>query len=405
MTCLLFCVFLTQSRTVQAAGVGQKTDDQIAKLTKQLQTATTKLLLAKTYIQKIRETVDFGYLDRASTLVDDVLIHDPSNFQAIRLRSEISMERHEFQKVAEYSEEVTKLAPNDPWSWGMLGDSLMELAKYNSAEAAYEKMVTLKPGLSSYNRLAYVQFVTGHADAAISLMRSAIESGADAPENTAWCLVDMGGMLFKIGRVADAQHAYEQALAEFPGYYPALAGLARVATSREKWDLAIENYKKAQAAVPMPEYAAALNEIYMHIGQPAEAKKQRDLIDVIEAMGRAGGEKTNRNLALIYADQNRELDRALELIENEVTVRPDIYTQDALAWVLYKRKRYSEAEKASHFALSQGTSEPVFYYHAGMIAVALGKKDEARNYLKRALFLNEHFDLGPAIIAKAALME
>jgi tetratricopeptide (TPR) repeat protein len=215
--------------------------------------------------------------------------------------------------------------------------------------------------------------------------------------------VDLGGMLFKIGNVAEAQQAFEQALIEFPGYYPAYAGLGKVAAAREKWDLAIENYKKAQAAVPMPEYAAALNAIYLRLNKPAEAKKQRDLIDVIEQMGRAGGEKTNRNLALLYANEDRNLDRARELVENEIKLRPDVYTHDALAWVLFKLKKYDEAEAASQFALGLQTSEPEFYFHAGMIAAQKGKKEEAKKDLQRALGLNSHFDIEDAPAAQAAL--
>jgi tetratricopeptide (TPR) repeat protein len=403
MASLIFILFLAQSWMLQAPTPGIKTDDRIAKLQKQPSNAVTQCLLAKAYIQKMRETVDFGYLDRASKVVDNVLIHDPANFEAIRLRSEIAMERHEFQSVANYSEAVIKFAPNDPWSWGMLGDASMELAKYDQAKDAYMKMLSLKPDISSYNRLAYYQFVTGSPDAAIRLMRNAIEAGAESPENTAWCLVDLGGMLFKTGAIADAQQAFEQALIEFPGYYPAFAGLGRIAASREKWDLAVENYKKAQAVVPMPEYAAALNEIYLLLKKPEEAKKQRDLIDVIEQMGRAGGEKTNRNLALLYADQDRNLDRAKDLVENEIKVRPDIYTHDALSWVLFKLKKYEEAEAASQFALQLNTSEPVFYFHAGMIAAQRGKKEEARKYLQKALELNPHFDVEESPAARAML--
>jgi tetratricopeptide (TPR) repeat protein len=403
MATLIFILFLSQARMAQAPTPGVKTDDRIAKLQKQPNTAVTQCMLAKAYIQKMRETVDFGYLERASKLVDNVLIHDPVNFEAIRLRSEISMERHEFQSVADYSAAVIKFAPNDPWSWGMLGDASMELARYEQAKDAYMKMVSLKPDISSYNRLAYYQFVTGNSEAAIRLMKNAIASGAESPENTAWCLVDLGGMLFKTGAIDEAQQAYEEALTVFPGYYPAFAGLGKVAAAREKWDLAIENYKRAQSIVPMPEYAAVLNSIYLRLKKPEEAKKQRDLIDVIERMGRAGGEKTNRNLALLYADQERDLDRAKELVENEMKVRPEIYTHDALSWVLYKLKKYDEAEAASQFALSLHTAEPVFYFHAGIIAAQLGKKDEARKYLKKALELNPHFDVDQAPAAAAAL--
>jgi tetratricopeptide (TPR) repeat protein len=279
----------------------------------------------------------------------------------------------------------------------------MELAKYEEAKDAYMKMLSLKPDISSYNRLAYYQFVTGNGEAAIRLMRNAIEAGAESPENTAWCLVDLGGMLFKTGAIDDARQAFEQALVEFPGYYPAYAGLGKIAAANGKWDAAIENYKKAQAVVPMPEYAAALNEIYLLLKKPEEAKKQRDLIDVIEQMGRAGGEKTNRNLALLYADEDRNLDRAKELVDNEIKVRPEIYTHDALCWVLYKMKKYDDAEAASQFALQLNTSEPVFYYHAGMIALQLGKKDDARKYLQKALALNPHFDVDEAATAQAQL--
>jgi len=36
-----------------------------------------------------------------------------------------------------------------------------------------------------------------------------------------------------------------------------------------------------------------------------EAKKQIELIEVVDRLAQANGEKTNRNLAIIYADQGR----------------------------------------------------------------------------------------------------
>ena len=48
-----------------------------------------------------------------------------------------------------------------------------------------------------------------------------------------------------------------------------------------------------------------------------------------------------------------------------------------LAWVRYKQKRSDEAEAAAEKALALGTPEPAFYYHAGLIAAALGKSEES----------------------------
>ncbi|HLX42319.1 MAG TPA: tetratricopeptide repeat protein, partial [Bryobacteraceae bacterium] len=130
-----------------------------------------------------------------------------------------------------------------------------------------------------------------------------------------------------------------------------------------------------------------------------------DLIDVIDNLGQAAKEKANRNLALIYADHDHRVDRALELATAELDVRRDIYTYDALAWALFKNKKFAEAEKAITEAMKLSTPEPAFYYHAGMIASGLGKKQEAAEYLKKALALNPHFDLRQAPAAQKALKE
>ena len=93
----------------------------------------------------------------------------------------------------------------------------------------------------------------------------------------------------------------------------------------------------------------------------------------------ANGEKANRTLALILADNGRNLTRALDLARAEFDVRNDLYSWDALGWVLYKSKQFAEAAKASEKALAQNTPEPAFYFHAGMIAEANGDNGESDN--------------------------
>ncbi|MEO7649747.1 MAG: tetratricopeptide repeat protein, partial [Bryobacteraceae bacterium] len=311
--------------------------------------------LASAYIQKVRESTDFSYLDRASKIVESVLSRDSGNYEAMRLRSAIELEKHQFASVAEYSGELVKLAPTDPWNWGTLGDSLMELGQYEKAGKAYDRMLALRADQSSYNRAAYHRFVTGDAKAAIEMMQLAIARGSGAPENTAWCLVELGTMQFKLGHLDDAQHAYEQALAAFPNYHAAFGGLGRVMGARDRIAEAIRYYTQARAGVPLPDYSAALHELYKRSGNAADAKKQLDLIDLVDKLDQATGEKTNRMLALVYANQSRRLDRAMELVQAELKVRQDVYTFDALAWVLFKMKKYEQAAEASAKALPLGT--------------------------------------------------
>jgi tetratricopeptide (TPR) repeat protein len=124
----------------------------------------------------------------------------------------------------------------------------------------------------------------------------------------------------------------------------------------------------------MPDYAAALYDYYTATGQKEEAQKQKEMVRIIDRLGQAGNEKANRNLAIIYADHDWNVARALELAQAELEVRRDIYTYDALAWALYKNHKYQEADEAMAKALRFHSPEPNFYMHARLIAQALGRK-------------------------------
>jgi tetratricopeptide (TPR) repeat protein len=390
-----------QDRILTEATASMKTDDHISMyetlVKAQPEIAHYRNLLAGSYIQKVRESMDYTYLERASQIVNNVLGEDSKNYEAARLRTEILLERHDFKTAVQYSLALTEWSPMDPWNWGTLGDALTELGDYDKAADAYQKMVSLRPDLSSYNRAAYIRFIYNDPVNAEKIMRMAIAAGSPMAENTAWCEVELGKILLKTGKIKEAGQAYQAALRQFPDYHPALAGMAHVAAAQSDWKTAIENMKQAQAATPLPDYAAALYDYYTASGETQEAEKQKELIFVTDQVGQAAKEKANRNIAIIYADHDWKLDRSLELAKNELEVRGDIYTYDALAWALYKNKDYTAAADAMKKAMQFQTPEPAFYYHAGLIASALGKKDEARTLLLKSLDLSPNGDASRAL--------
>jgi len=104
--------------------------------------------------------------------------------------------------------------------------------------------------------------------------------------------------------------------------------------------------------------------------QDSLAARQMDLVDVIDRVSIANGEKANRNLVLAFADHDVKLRRALELAQGELEFRRDVYSYDALAWALYKNHRITEAQQYMEKALLLKTPEPGFRLHAEIITHA-----------------------------------
>jgi tetratricopeptide (TPR) repeat protein len=356
-----------------------KTDDRIAMYSaivnsKPSDPAHYQVLLASAYVQKSRETTDFSYLDKAVAVLNGVLSSDNANYEALRLLTETQLERHLFSTAVESSRRLIQISPADPWNWGTLGDAYVEMGEYEKGAEAYQTMVSLRPDLASYNRAAHFRFLYGDVPAAIAIMKKAIEAGSSSPENVAWCMVDLGNIYFKSGQLALAQQSFTDALRTFKNYHPAYAGLGRVLAETGDVSGAIGNYRRAQEITPLPDYAAALFDLYKKTGQDDLATQQMDLLNVIDKVSVASGEKANRNLALAFADHDVKLDRALQLTQGELEFRRDVYTYDALAWALYKNHRIAEAQQYMEKALALKTPEPGFRLHSDIIMHAAAEE-------------------------------
>lgn len=99
------------------------------------------------------------------------------------------------------------------------------------------------------------------------------------------------------------------------------------------------------------------------------------------------------------ADENRDLNRALDLLTKAVELSPDTdFMLDSLAWVQYRLGNYQKAWEHIRQSLSLAApdkpQDPTMWEHYGDIAHALGLKEEAHKGWKKALDLNPS-DPGP----------
>ena len=87
------------------------------------------------------------------------------------------------------------------------------------------------------------------------------------------------------------------------------------------------------------------------------------------------------------AEEGRDLDRALVLVKNALGQKPDSpFIIDSLAWVYFRQGKLAEAWKEIRRAAP--ANDPTIWEHYGDIALALGKKAEARKAYRKALELN-----------------
>jgi tetratricopeptide (TPR) repeat protein len=245
--------------------------------------------LGQSYLQNARETGDPSYYTKSEELFKRALTARPDHVQALVGQASLAMSRHQFAAARDIARRAADLEPYSAGARGLLADAYVQLRDYDNAVRVLDQMVRLKPNLSSYSRISYMRELKGDNQGAIQAMEMAIQAGAPAAENTAWCIVQLGNLYLNGGHPAQAEIAYHAALRRFPGYVHANAGLAKVAAARKDYDASVQYYQKAIDAVPMPEFLIGLSSVYQKMGKTAEARAQLDLVGNIKKVYEANG--------------------------------------------------------------------------------------------------------------------
>jgi tetratricopeptide (TPR) repeat protein len=362
--------------------------------------------LGDALIRKARETGDPSYFNRAEEALMKFLEIAPTNAGAIRHLAYVFYSRHEFEPAAVYARKAIEMDANDGDSYGILGDALLEVGKYDAARDAYQKMMQLEDSLYSRSRLAGLKSFHGDSAGSIAELEKAIAAGEamkQPAESIAWAQWQLGTDHFTLGDLEKAESYYRQSLQSYPNYYRAQAGMAQVRGAQKRYDEAIDHYQKAIAVLPMPDYVAGLGDLYGKIGKPAKARQQYELVEYIGRLNAINQVLYNRELAYFYADHDMKLAESLELAKRELDYRKDIYAYDLLGWSLYKNDKVEEARDAIEKALPLGTQDAKLFFHAGMIYHRLGDKEKAKQYLAKAIATNPYFHILYAETAQKTL--
>ena len=228
--------------------------------------ARSLVLLGYAYQQRWRETGDATVLPLSETALRRAARLDRRDPLAVTGLGSLALIRHDFRQALVFGRRAQRLAPSSARGFAIVGDALLELGRPEDAFRAFERMVTLKPGVASYARIAYARELLGDFDGATRAMQLAVDAAAGQPEPTAWTNVQLAKLALSRGRIDRAEQHLRTAMAFLPGYVYGTEQLALVAAARGELRTAIRLARQAATAVPLPQFVTLLAELYRRAG-------------------------------------------------------------------------------------------------------------------------------------------
>jgi tetratricopeptide (TPR) repeat protein len=363
----------------------------------------TLTLLGLAYQQRARETGDPAYYGLSGKALARAARTGGPQALLVQADASLANTRHRFREGLVLARRAVKLDRYNASAYGALGDALLNLGRYQTAFAAYDRMAVLAPGIAGFARVANARELRGHPEGAIDALQLALEADSTVPEQVAWTQVQLGNARFNMGRLGLAAQAYRLALRQLPGYVHAQAGLARVEAARGRYAAATRMLEHVTGVLPLPAYVILLGDVRHAAGDQAGARHEYRLVHAIERLFEANGVRTELQTALFDLDHGHDVPAALARARAAYASAPGIYAEDALAWGLYRSGRCAEARERSVHALHLGTRDALLTFHRGMIERCLGNHAAASSLLSRALAINPNFSLLWAPVARRAL--
>ena len=318
--------------------------------------------------------------NQAGKQADDQALSKPESIRtaALLLRGHALHNLHRFSEAEKIARELVERR-GLAYDFGLLGDVLIEQGKTDDAVMAYQKMMAMRPGPQAYSRAAHVRWLVGDTEGARELMQmSAQAAGQGDPESSAWAWSKLAIYELQSGELKRAHAICDEALQMQSDYAPALLARGRILLAENKTQEAVNALERATHLNPLPEYQWTLADALRAADRGDDAAK-------VESQLAATGPSTDpRTYSLFLSTRGQQPETALRLAEEEMKVRRDLYTLDALAWAQAAKGEATEAWKTMQSALAMGTVDARLYLHAAAIAAQAGDNRQARIYVGKA---------------------
>lgn len=361
-----------------------------------------KKQLAGGFLQKVRETADPTYYVKVDGILATLGGAHSTDPEVLLLEGTLLLARHRFTQALAAGQGAVAGLPTTYSPYGIEVDADNELGRYDEALAATEKMVALRPELTSLSRVSYARELRGDLPGAIEAMEQAVtagQGGADAlpgaspiesGENVAYVQTLLANLLLIQGNVAEADATYAAALTSFPGFAAARAGQASVLVARGRPAEAAAILADVVRTQPLNLYVIAEGDDYGAAGMRAQAQAAYTLVDVINRLFRANGVNVDIEDALYQADHH-PTEAAVDGAQRSIRDRGGVTGHDTLAWALHQIGRDAQAKAEIDKVLAVGDRDPLYRFHAAAIDLAVGDRAGAGQQLDLVLGGNPRF--------------
>lgn len=384
----------------QAASAGQKSFGQpqdietVALRAERLQDPVLFAEAGSAYISRSSTTADPSLLTKAEAALETSLELAPTqNPDAATAMAQLANARHDFRGSVEWARKAIEESPYAAAPYGLLGDALFELGRVKAADAAYQRMIDIRPDVASYIRASYALGFAGHSQQALAALEMAERSVAPASEEAAFVLHQQGDVLYGLKRFARAEAVNRTGMEIAPGYAPPMVGTAEALMGQGRYAEAVPLLEEATRLLPSFSYLSTLGDLYLVTGNEAKAEETYVAADSALQSLRDNGVLPDNDLILYDAGRGRDLGELLAEARAVYRDRPTAKTADALGWILHLGGSAKEAHRVATVAVRLAPTEALHHFHLAVISADLGDEEAAARHAQRALALDPAFSL------------
>jgi tetratricopeptide (TPR) repeat protein len=361
--------------------------------------------LAGLYLQRARETADNEDLVRAEANARHSLeLRTGRNGAAFGVLATSLLSQHRFVEALGAARRLLELDSTSISARGLLAETELELGMYDEAGRMFGTLATYRTDLAVAPRLARWEELHGRPEEARRLLRAARDEAEHRhgmpQEQLAWLHLRLGDLALRNGHLPEAEDELRAGLQVSPEDYRLLGTMARLEAARHRWESAIRYGEDAIGRALDPATLGVVGDAYAALGDTGKAHDYYHTMEVT-VLHQPG--PFHRAWSLFLLDHQRDIPQVLAKVSAEIETRRDVYGYDLLAWALHRSRQDAAAEPVMAKALALGTQDAMLFYHAGMIERTLGRDEEARNHLERALQANPYWHPFQPAEARAVL--